>query len=302
MKKISLLIAALAVVISFAAIQSCKSSGAASASKLLKFNLEKGKGYDYDMVWDMNQKMMGKETKISIGAVYSIKVDEDKDHVKSMTSIYRSFRMNMDVMGMKIDVDTDKPALAEGEDAPGGMPIAMMNKVFSGIVGKSFNMKVDEEGKVLEVTGFREMLQGLADSLGLDEQKRQTMMSSLNDQFNEQTVKDQFGQIFTIFPNKEIKVGDSWDKSFVTGGKMAAKYNTTYTVKEIEGDHVTLSTKTRIETTGDMDLKGDQTGTVIIDSKTGLMINGDFDQDIKIKVQGMSIDMTGKGKIKGKAN
>jgi Family of unknown function (DUF6263) len=302
MKKISLVIAAVAVLVSLAVFQSCKSSGAASASKVLKFNLEKGKGYDYDMVWDMNQKIMGKETKISIGAVYSIRVDEDKDHIKSLTGIYRSFRMNMDMMGMKIDVDTDKPDLANGKDEPKGMPTAMLNKVFSGIVGKSFNMKVDEEGKVLEVTGFREMLQGMADSMALNDEMKQQMMTSLNDQFNEQSVKDQFGQIFTIFPNTEIKVGDTWEKSFATGGKMAAKFSTTYTVKEIEGDHVTLATKTRIGSSGEMDLSGDQTGTLLIDSKSGLMVNGEFDQHINVKTQGVELEITGKGKIKGKAN
>jgi Family of unknown function (DUF6263) len=302
MKKISVLAAAIAIVISFAGIQSCKSTGSASSAKLLKFNLEKGKGYDYEMIWDMNQKIMGKESNISIGAVYALRVDEVEDHIKSLTGTYRSFRMNMDMMGVKIDVDTDKPALASDEDKPGSIPLGMMNRIFSGIVGKSFSMKVDDEGKVLQVTGFRELLQGMADSMGLDEEKKQQMMASLSDQFNEQTIKDQFGQVFTIFPNKEIKVGDSWDKSFTMGGKMPAKYTTTYTVKEIEGDHVTLATKTVIEGNGEMAIKGNQTGTLIIDSKSGLMVNGEFDQEIETKIQGMSINMIGKGKIKGKAN
>lgn len=301
MKKISVLIAAIAAVISVAGIYSCKSSGASSASKLLKFNLEKGKGYDYDMVWDMNQEIMGKETAISIGAAYSIRVDDDKDHIRSLTSVYKSFRMNMDMMGVKLDIDTDKPAPASN-DSSEKMPTAMMSKIFSAIVGKSFTMKVDEEGKVLEVSGFREMMQSMADSMGLDEEKKQTMMASLKDQFNDETVKSQFEQVFTIFPNKEIKVGDSWEKNLSMGGKMPAKYSTTYKVKEIEGDHVTLTSKTRIEGSGEMDISGDQDGTLIVDSKSGLVVNADFDQTMDIKVQGMTFTMKGKGKIKGKAN
>jgi Family of unknown function (DUF6263) len=300
MKKITILLVVITAALSFTTIQSCKSSGSASAAKMLKFNLEKGKGYDYDIVWDMNQTIMGKAAAISIGAAYSIRVDEDKDHIKTLTNTYKSFRMNMNMMGVTIDVDTDKPAPAT-EDAPGGIPTAMMNKIFSGIVGKTFTMKVDEEGKVLEVTGFTEMLQTMSDSMGLSDEMKQKMSASLKDQFNEQTVKDQFAQVFTIFPNKEIKVGDSWDKDFSMGGKMPAKYTTTYTVKEIEGDHVTLKTKTKIEGNGEMGINGEQTGTVIIDSKTGLMVNGEYEQDIQAKVQGMSFDMTGKGKIKGKA-
>jgi hypothetical protein len=269
----------------------------------LKFNLEKGKGYDYDMVWDMNQKMMGQESKISIGGLYSIKVMNDSDHIKTLTGTYRNFKMNMKMMGMEIDVDTDKPSPPMSEEEMKTNPMGMMNRIFSGIVGKSFLMKVDEEGKVIEVGGFREMMQSMADSMGFSEEIREKMMASMKDQFNEQTVKDNFAQIFTVFPNKEIKQGDNWEKSFTTSGRMPAKFLTTYTVKEIEGDHVALTAKIRIESTGsNLDLKGDQTGDIIIDSKSGLMVNGDFTQQMQVKMNGMEMTINGKGRIKGKAN
>jgi hypothetical protein len=303
MKKISILSAALLMVIVFTAMQSCKPSGKASTSKLLKFNLEKGKGYDYEIIWDMDQKIMGQQSQISIAGIYALKVTDDSAHIKSLTGTYRSFKMNMKMMGMEIDIDTDKPSPALSEEEMKKNPMGMMNRVFSGIIGKSFIMKVDEEGNVLEVSGFQEMLQGMADSMGANEDMRDKIAASLKDQFNEQTIKDQFAQIFTIFPNKEIKTGDSWEKIFSIGGKMPAKYHTTYTVKEIEGDNVTLATKSRIESDGgDVEVKGNQTGEMIIDSKSGLMINGSFNQELDTKVQGMSMTISGRGKIKGKAN
>ena len=302
MKKLTHILAIAAIVIVSANILSCKSSGKGSAARLLKFNLEKGKGYDYEIVWDMGTSVMDKKTNISIGAMYSVSVTEEKDHVKAMTAVYRNFRMSVDLMGKKIDIDTDKPSLANDSDEPGSMPVGMMNKMFSGIVGKSFTMKVDEEGNILEVSGFEDMIKGMVDSINMDEDKKTTMMASLKDQFNDQEIKNQFSDMFMIFPNKEVKVGDSWEKSFTKGGKIRAKFNTTYTVKEIEGDHVTLDAKTHIDSDGEMNMKGEQTGTLIIDSKTGLMINGDFTQDIKANTQGFSMSIDGKGKIKGKAN
>jgi uncharacterized protein DUF6263 len=84
---------------------------------------------------------------------------------------------------------------------------------------------------------------------------------------------------------------------------MPAKYTTTYTVKEIEGDQVTLDTKTRIESAGgDVEVNGNQTGEMMIDSKSGLMVNASFTQELDTKVQGMSMTISGRGKIKGKAN
>jgi Family of unknown function (DUF6263) len=303
MKKNFFLTAAIAMTIAMPVIQSCKSSKS-SSTKLLKFNLQKGNGYDYEMVWDMNTKVMGQESKISIDGLYSMNIIDDDGHVKSVATIYKNIKMNMQIMGKTIDMDSNnKPTQDTAGNDNEKNPINMMNKVISGITGKSFIVKVDEEGKVLEVTGFDKIVSDMIDSIGGDKDTKTRVMASMKDQFNNQTIKDQFAQIFTIFPNKEIKVGDSWEKSFTTGGKMPAKYTTNYTVKEIEGDHVSMTTNTTIGSdSGDLEMKGNQTGNIVVDSKTGLMINAEFNQDIEAKMQGMTINLTGKGRIKGKAN
>ena len=97
-------------------------------------------------------------------------------------------------------------------------------------------------------------------------------------------------------------MGDTWEKSHSTGGKTPAKFTTIYTAKEIEGDHVSLATVTKITpTSGETEVNGEQTGNILVDSKTGLMINASFDQDMKVKIQGTEVSIIGKGKIKGKA-
>ena len=277
----------------------CKTSSSTSASRVLKFNLEKGRQYDYEMVWDMNQKAMGQENAFSIGAFYTIDVTENEGNIRTMIGTYKKFSMTMNIMGMQIDIDTDKLRNLKSTDSAGKNPMVMMKKLFSSIVDKSFTMKVNDEGKVLEVSGFKEMIAGMLDSLDLDEEEKIQGLATLNDQFNDESVRDQFAQLFYIFPNKEVKVGDSWEKSHAAGGKMPAKYTTAYKVKEIEGDFVTLDAKSKIETNGDLDLNGSQTGTLIVDSRSGLVVNAKFDQSISISVQGVSLEMTGKGNIKG---
>jgi hypothetical protein len=300
MKRFPVISIVTAIAITVTSFISCQSSGKSSAAKVLKFNLEKGKGYDYELDWDMTTSVMNNKTDINIGALYSLNVIDDKDHIRTLTSTYRNFRMLMNVMGHTVDIDTDKPPV-DGDDKS-GIPTALLNKVFSGIVGKSFTMKVDEEGNILEISGLDDLVKGMIDSLNIDEDKKANIMASLKDQFNDQEVKNQFSDMLMVFPNKEVKVGDTWTKSFTKSGKMQAKYTTDYTVKQIEGDHVTLDAKTRIESAGQGNLSGEQTGTLIIDSRTGLMVNGDFKQDITVKTQGVDVMVEGKGKIKGKAN
>lgn len=301
MKKLSFLLATGLMIMTVTGIQSCKTSSKASASKMFKFNLEQGKGYDYEMIFDLDTKAGEQTIAMTIAGQYSMNITATEGSVKSITTAYKSLRMSIKTMGMNIDIDSDKPVQNNGDVTKD--PLGMMNKIISGIVGKKFIIKVDEEGKVLEVTGFDKILTDMVDSMGVDENVRQQVTASLKDQFNDQSIKDQFAQVFTIFPNKEIKVGDSWEKSYNTSGKMGATFTTTYTAKEIEGDHVTLAAKTKISSNKDGgEITGTQTGNIIVDSNTGLMINAEFDQQMEVKTQGQTVEVTGKGKIKGKAN
>ncbi|HKO82104.1 MAG TPA: DUF6263 family protein [Chitinophagaceae bacterium] len=298
MKKLTYLRVVITVLVTIISIQSCKSP---SAGKVLKFNLEKGKAYDYDLIWDMDQQMMGQDSKINISGGYTIDVTDDKNNVKTLKAVYKDFKMYMKMMGMELDIDTDKPVEPlSGEDIKAN-PLGMMSRIFTGIKGKEFIMKVDEEGKVLEVSGFEQIVNGMVDSLETGEDIKMQIRASLKDQFNAQNIKDQFAQVFTIFPNKEVKVGDTWEKSWQLGGRMPAKYVTKYTVKEIEGDHVSLAAQTSIGSDNDdMKIKGTQTGNLLVDSKTGLVINAEFAQDMQTTTRGMDIKTIGKGKIKGK--
>lgn len=301
MKKILLLPAIILMFVSFAALNSCTSSGKASGGKVLKFNLEKGKGYDYEIIWDMDTKVMGQETKINVGGYYSMDVKEDDGKVRTIDMEYKRLRMDMNVMGMNINIDSDNSSVAGSDSA--NMLGGMMNKIFAGIMNKPFTMKVDQEGNVMEVTGFDKIVNAMVDSMNVGPEEKAQAQASMKDQFSDSYIKDQFAQIFNIFPNKEIKVGDKWEKSYNTSGRQAAKYSTVYTAKEIDGDYVTLVADTKIDSYEDGEAKvtGKQTGNVIVDSRTGLVVNSEFDQDMEVTAGGMKISVTGKGKIKGTA-
>ena len=303
MKKIILSLLFLAVLSGTYSIQSCKSSQA-SASRLLKFNLEKGKGYDYEMVWDLDQEIMKQDMAISITGGYSVEVADDDGNIKTISAEYNDFKMNMKIMGKEIDVDTQKPVTDTNTEDIKQDPGVLMNKIFRSIIGKKFTMRVDKEGKVLEIIGFDNLFAGMADSLGLDEEAKQKMIQGIKQNLNDEDLKNSFTQVFYIFPQKEVKVGDSWTKDYDKGGKLPAKYSTTYKVKDIEGDMVTLSADSKIESakenTENMKVEGTQTGTLLVDSRSGLVVNADFTQEITVSVSGMGFIIKGKGKIKGK--
>lgn len=298
MKKIAVV---LLTIITVAGIQSCQSTKSATGSKMLKFNFEKGKGYDYEMIINMDQDIMGQAMQMDMTNYYSMDVVADDGTTKTITTTYERFKMNMKVGPLDIDVDSDKPLPSMGGDGKED-PMKMVNKLFSAIKGRKFSMKVNAEGKVEEITGFKEMTRSIVDSMGVDEKMKEQMQQQFSKQFNENSMKDQFERVLYIFPNKEVKVGDSWQKTTTPGGAMGGKYTSTYTVSEIEGDMVTLEEKSKIEIDGasaEMNMKGDITGTLVIDSRSGLVVSADQDMDLKITTEGKEMKM--KTKIKGKA-
>lgn len=302
MKKVSVLLAVIGVFVVVGFLPSCQSTKSATSSKMLKFNFEKGRGYDYEMIMNMDQEVMGQPIKMDMTTYYSMDVMADDGNMKTITTTFDRFKMNMGVAGMNIDIDSDKPmpnlGLGDGEEDP----MKMLNGVLGAIKGRKFSMKVNAEGKVEEVTGFKDMAQSITDSLNLDEKKRSDMMQKFNEQFNESNIKSQFERVLYIFPNKEVKVGDSWQKNTTPGGQMGGKYNSTYTVKEIEGDMVTLEEKSEVDGLSDeMKMSGEITGILVVDSKSGLVVTADQEMSMKTTANGMDIHIKGKTKIKGKA-
>ncbi|MEO5946702.1 MAG: DUF6263 family protein [Chitinophagaceae bacterium] len=297
MKRIFYLLLLSGLFMAVVTTESCQSAKTSTASKMLKFNFEKGKGYDYEMIMNMDQEIMGQKMKMDMTTYYSMDVVEDDGAIKTVTSTYDRFKMDMNIAGMNMEVDSDKPVSGDGTD-----PMKMLNKILGAIKGRQFTMKIDAEGKVLEVTGFEDMAKLIVDSMGIEGAEGQQLMAQFNKQFNEQSVKNQFERVLYIFPNKEIKIGDSWEKETTSVGMTGGNYNSVYTVTDIEGDMVTLDEKSTIKADEEgAKMNGKVLSKLIVDSKTGLVVSADMDMTITTQAEGQSFDIKAKTKIKGKA-
>ena len=276
---------------------SCQSSKSATTSKMLKFNFQPGKSYDYDMITDFDQEVMGQKQQVSMTAQYGLEVTGANAEAVDIKTTFNAIKLNMQVMGMTIETDTEKPMAADTSSDMN--PMNMMNRMFHAIKGQSFNMKVSPEGKIIEVTGMREMAEKMIASMNLGEEFKTTIQQSFDQQFNDASMKEQFERAFFIFPGKEVKVGDSWVKEHSTPGGVGA-FKTNYTVKEIEGDIVTLDVKSEFSDAGDGNMKGTQDGEMTVDANSGLILESDLDMNIEAEESGQKMEMKGKIKIRGR--
>jgi len=289
-------------VFSLLIIQSCQTTKTATTSKMLRFNFEKGKGYDYETIMNLDF-VTGNETRqTDMTAYYSMFVAEDNGSVKTIKAKYERFKMSLDIAGLNIMIDSDNPVITGENKTDISEIMGMMNKFFGAIKKQEFTMKVNSEGSITEVTGFDQMAASIADSLGLQGASREQMLQAFSKRFNGDAVKEQMERFLFIFPDKEVKVGDSWTKSSSQKGLMDAKYNSVYKVTDIEGEMVTVEELTTINSANPQtELAGEIKGELVIDSRTGLVVNADQDIKANTKEKGNTVKITGKTKVKGKA-
>src|SRR5882672_4012578 len=228
------------------ACQSTKSG----TSNVLRFNLHKGKTYKYEIVADLDQSIMGQSTKTTLLTSYAVSVVSENGTTKTLCFTYNDLKLDMNMMGTELHVDSEKPVNELEAVDPQEKPMAMFNKVFKAMMGKKFFVDVNEEGKVTKVSGLEDFAAAIVDSLHLPAEMRESILQSTKQQFNSGDVENQIMPIFYIFPNKPVQVGDSWVKSYELTGKMAAKNSATYTVKQIDANLVTLGVENKVSSLG----------------------------------------------------
>lgn len=240
----------------------------------LRFNLQKGKSYDYHMNMDMEQNMGEQKMSTGMDMNYEMKVIDDDGKSKTISTSYRRVAMNMSMGGQKMEFSSDKPPTA----ADPTNPMGMMGNMFAAMKGKSFIIKVNPQGEITKVEGFDKIGEAMANEMKMDEAKKKQVIEGFKNQFNENAVKESFGQSFDIFPDKKVKVGDSWEKKTVMSVKdTKMTTSTTYTVKGIKGNTMELDTKSKMSFNG---MPADMKGTLFVDINTGLVKNGTIKQNM----------------------
>lgn len=264
-----------------------------AATANFQFNLQKGKAYDYVMDFDMKQEMSGQNVNTNMKSDYVMEVIEDDGNIKTLKTTYKRFAMNIAMADKTIKADSDAPdTVASGEISD---PSQLMAAMFGALKGKSFLIKVDKEGKVTEVSGLQQIADAMVGSIKVKEEMKPMVRQAFTQQFNEENIKELFSQSFNIFPNKPVKVGDSWEKKLSGTSLMPMDMTTTYTVKSIQGNFVMLDAKSDMKFTGGANLTGEQIGKMKVNAKTGLVETAVYEQ----KMDGQ-MKMTTKATVTGK--
>lgn len=263
-------------------------SGASLDPVVLRLNFQDGAVYRFRMLTtqDLSQTFDGQTFDISTvtGFEYTYTVTRlDPDGSAWVDVIYTRALYETDSAFLNISYDSADP--------PGQIPEGAEG--FAAIVGIGFSMRIGPDGDIQEIEGLDAMYDQMLAELDLpDPEMRQAFELTFREQFGDQAMKDQLGNLLFEFPEGSLQVGDSWTSTEETTVMLPIVVETTYTLLGFDENTALIEVRSEISTgtqeggldlglfAFDFTLTGSQEGRVQVDLKTGLT-NSISDQTLR---------------------
>ncbi len=230
-------------------------------------------------VMGMDQKILVEQTTKQQYDVKKVNTDGTFDLIITT----KSMKMEQANPMMNMRFDSDNPENNEPKDVMDGL---------NNLIGKKFDVVVDKQGTVKSVNIEGNLFDGIFDNMPGGEQ----MATQFESQFGESAIKSSLSQTLGFFPDKPVKVGDTWVKNTTSEMGMKLDLQTTYTLKERKNGNAMIEFISDAKTnpsdaplemmgmTMSYDMKGTMQGTITVDEKTGWAIKNTGEQKMKGKM------------------
>jgi len=276
----------------------------AQKSYILKQNLPIGKKYIFSMVSDqiINQEISGQKTSLiqNIGTDYTFDIRNGEGDQKNIDVVYDRIFMKYTVRGNTTTMDSNDPDTTK------------LNP-FKGIKGASFRMTMLPNGSIKSLIGIDGMLNNMIAKMSKDSMVMSNLKTTLAKQFDAEGMKQAMESSLKIYPDKPVKIGDSWVVDTKIQLTMPIETFTTYTLKEVKNGEAILNISGKLSSKGNFqtmgsniqtDLYGTNSGDATLDIESGLIINSHLRTELSgtmlIKGQKMNFELQGINKIVSK--
>lgn len=198
------------------------------------FKLEKGKTYPLTTYQRDVKTLTDPQGKTVSGTSestdeMSFTVDDIKGNIYDMSINLLSKRSSQTAEGKTIAVDTKQPIPKEDQ-------LKMIWNINKALVGNKLDMKMDDKGNVISITGFDPIYTKINTALASivkDAKQRNEMVNGLKQSFNEAVLKDQFNKNLVILPKKGAKIGGKWTATENASPDGSVKVNSNYILKSV---------------------------------------------------------------------
>lgn len=180
-----------------------------------------------------------------------------------------------------------------------------MEKMLGALKNASVTAIISPAGEVKTVQGYKELGDKIMAGINApDVSSRIAMQQKLDRVIGEGLIKKNIEQLFKLFPDSTLQIGDTWTIQSKQKGEIDFNVATTYTLKDID-DGIAI-----IESEGEMsndkgaanimdqavtgDLRGSQHGKFEVDAQTGMMLKNSIKANVKgtLQIMGRDIPVT----------
>ncbi len=243
----------------------------ANADGTISISLNPPENTKYLFSSDVKQTVtvMGMATAQNMLMEYSYEVTAAEGANKTMRVMYDHIKMEMTTMGRNMVYDS--------KDSKSDHSIY---GAMDSMIGKSFEVTIDPEGKILDLKGWDKVMGSASGGPA--------------NMIDENTVKQMLETNINVYPNGPVIVGDQWKKSATTNVQMMTMtVNATYTLKEVKNGMALIKMEGKINMDPSADttlakgmnmnvnMSGEQSGTLHIELKTGRITTADIKQHVK---------------------
>ncbi len=196
---------------------------------------------------------------------------KEENYIISLTFKDLNLRMTSSIQGELMNVKAKQV-----------VPGDMQSSIFNSILNSPVKMTLAKNGDILEVKGGDALVTKMTAASGLkDDFSLKLMKKSLQQEFGSEALSNSYKQMTYIYPDKKIKVGDTWQNEY--SGKLAA--STVWTLKGLTSKTATITgkavvTMNVVEPASTMNLTGTQNTTITTNRTTGFIS--------KMNVEGVS--------------
>ena len=291
MKKLIVLLAAI-----------CVLSPAFSQSQKLEYKLKKGETYQQNAVVEsmVKQTVMGQVVEISSSNIINMNItvlEENASGYKLSASIKKmAVTTNIPSMGTSIVYSTE-------DDAPVTANTKGVSDILKGLKDTPFTMEMTRRGEVTTVQGINAIVTKMITAANLNDAESALLNQTMSQIMTDESYQAQMKQMMMTYPDKALKLGETWTQQSKITTTMTLDVETTYKVQSISekaivivAEAVIAAKEQGMEVSGVaaiVNMDGKQEGTITIDPTTGWIVSSTAKQDVKgqIEVQGMSVPM-----------
>jgi len=273
-----------------------KYSDDANTTYHLRLNPAPASVYHYDIVstTEINMEVDGKEVdnlnRSTAGINYTINKDSSGNYI---------FAMNYDKLKMYANNGETE---TESDADNGRLSLNPTDKLLAILKDASLSAVVSPEGQVQKISGYNELSDQILSTLPPNDiNARQIVHARLDKLIGGEMVQRNLDQMFKIFPDSAVRIGDKWKINNQQKGEFSFETKSSFRLKDITNEVALITSETDISSDNTPVsvmgynavpvLKGTQQGKYEIETKTGMLINSEIESDIKgsIQIQGREI-------------